>query len=245
MVDNLPMDVFNEYFSRHIDLSAADRSPWIIAAAIVQTLIGLVYLLWGWRIFNIIVMLQWAITGAVLGGVGGFAATAQFTSQWPLLILGAAGGAVALAIAFALLAKILVRFIFALQAGFCVGGLIVLTAATLTLPKSDVTGYGVAAIALLALIVTAVWVYRKFAACVMAVMSLQGAVFAVAGLSMLVAAVLESNHAVRPLTALVAVVVLATPSFLYQRSRGQVMGQKASGGKSNRSSAPRARRKAA
>ena len=95
------------------------------------------------------------------------------------------------------------------------------------------------------LLVTAVWVYRKFAVAVMAMMSLQGAVFAVAGVSMLIAAVLESNHAVRPLVALIAVVVLATPSFLYQRSRGQVFGQKASGARSSKSSTGAPRRKAA
>lgn len=242
MVDKQCMDVFYDYFSRHVDLSAADRSPWIIAAAIVQTLIGVVYLLWGWRIFNIVIMLQAALFGAILGFIGGGAAAAHFElSLWAGIACMAAatiGGAVALIF----LSKLLIRFIFAIQAGFAVAGLAVLTleAARVSIPQTAaVIG------AIVVILVTAVLVYRKFAVAVMAMMSLQGAVLTVAGVSMLIAAVLESNHAVRPMMALIAVAVLATPSFMYQRSRGQVMGQKASGAKSSKSSTGATRRKAA
>lgn len=236
------MDVFYDYFNRHIDLSAADRSPWIIAAAVVQTLIGFVYLLWGWRVFNIVVMLQAALVGAIVGAVAGGAVAGHYQFELAGMAGCLIGGAIGGAVLFAVLAKYFYRFIFALQAGLCVAALIGVGIETANL---SIPGLAVAAIAVVCLLVTAVVVYRNFAALMMAAMSLQGAVFAVSGISMLIAAVLESNHAVRPLTSLIAVVVLATPSYLYQRSRGQVLGQKASGGKSSRSSTGSTRRKAA
>jgi hypothetical protein len=237
------MQIFYDYFNQHVSLSAADRSPWIIGMAVVQTLIGLVYLLWGWRIFNIVVMLQAAIFGAILGafGAGLLGTHLGFSSGVTLACM--AGGAVVTAAALVVIAKYLYRFLFAIQAGFFAAAVLVVALGETGLKIQPVVAFIGAVIVLIA---TAVLVYRKFAVTVMAVMSLQGAVLTVAGVSMLIAAALESNHAVRPTVALIAVAVLATPSFLYQRSRGQVMGQKATtGGKSRKSSSAPARRKAA
>lgn len=236
------MDLFADYFNRHIDLSAADRSPWVIGVAIVQTLIGFVYLLWGWRVFNIVVMLQAALMGAIAGTLCGAAAAEYFGLGGVAMIGCVVGGALVLGAIFVLLAKLLVRYIFALQAGLAAAGVLLLALESASVSIPPIVAM-IAAVVLL--LVTAVWACRKFAAAVMAMMSLQGAVFAVAGASMLVAAVLESRKAVTPLMALIAVAVLAVPSFLYQRSRGQVMGQTATGGKSSRPSLPAARRKAA
>ena len=221
------MQPFCDYFSQHLDLSAVDGSPWLIACAIVQTLIGVVYLLWGWRIFNFVVMLEAALLGAVFGSIAGAALVGHVLA----IPVCAVGGAVL----FAVVAKVLVRFIFSLQAGLCAAGLLILGCEAIKLHVNEVV---LLLSALIVLIVVAIQVYRHFAVAVMAVMSLQGAVFAVAGMAMLVAAALHSSHAVRPISALVAVVVLAVPSFLYQRSRGQVLGVKPTG-------QPAARRKPA